>query len=75
MLSGVPARKLLDALGQPGTLDAEDLGAAAVELRPFARHEGVARNFTLEAVHAAGKRECDPAERPGKPRGPVEARR
>ena len=44
-------RKLLDPLGQPRALDAEDLGAAAVQLGPLRRHERRARHVALQAVH------------------------
>ena len=55
ILSGVPGGRLLDPLGQPRALDAEDLGAAAVQLGALAGHERRARHVALQAVHGFGR--------------------
>ena len=54
--------EVLDSLGQAGALDAEDLGAAAVELRAFRWYERRARNVALQAVHGSRQRERNDAE-------------
>ncbi len=61
-LSGVSGGKLLDPLGQPRALDAEDLGAAAVQLGPFRWHERRARHVALQPSMVRGERERNAAE-------------
>ena len=67
--------KLLDPLGQPRALNAEDLGAATVQFGPFRRHEGRARHESFQARHLRGELEAHSPERLGEPRPLLETRR
>ena len=71
MFSGVSGGKLLDPLGQPRALDAEDLGAAAVQLGPLRGDERRAGHVPLQARHVVGQLERDPPERAGEPAAPA----
>ena len=74
IFSGVPRRELLDPLGQPRALDAEDLGAAAVQLGALRRHERRARVRRAAAPPSSGDSdEGDAAERPQRREAVVEA--
>ena len=68
-------RKLFDSLGQSRALDAEDLGAAAVELGALRRHERRARHLALQALHRSARANRNPAERLHERRAVVEAGR
>ena len=62
-------RELLDPLGQPRALDAEDLGAAAVQLGPSAGTNGVPGTSRFRPSIVSAQRERNPAERLASDRG------
>ena len=72
IFSGVSGGELLDPLGQPRALDAEDLGTSAVQLGALRRHERRARHVALQALHRRCQGEGDPSERPQRRQAIVE---